>query len=159
MERRKIQSVKPYLAGPFVWMLLIPLVALDFFFEIYHHICFPLYGVPLIKRVNYIKIDRYKLEYLTLIEKVECAYCGYANGLLHYCVEIAGASEKFWCGIKHQQQAGFISPAHHADFVEYGDKAAFDKKYPIPQKEAPTNIRQILSKFIAKHLTGRHRRL
>ncbi len=153
MERRTHQSLGPFLAGPFVWLMSIPLVLLDIFGEIYHHICFPLYGIPLIKRSKHIKIDRYKLQYLTLIGKIECAYCGYANGLLQYSVEIAGASEKYWCGIKHKQQEGFVPPKHHADFVEYGDKAALEKRYPLPKRDTPVSTWQILHNFIDEHLT------
>jgi hypothetical protein len=117
-------------------MMIIPLVILDVFIEIYQHICFPLYGIPLVKRSSYIKIDRHKLEYLTPMDKIDCAYCGYANGLLHYSMEIAGRTEKYWCAIKHREGEGFIPPKHHNDFVEYGNKAAFEKRYP----RKPANI-------------------
>ena len=44
--------------------------------------------------------------------------------------KIAGLSEKYWCGIKHKEDEDFIPPAHHAGFVDYGDKEAFEKKHP-----------------------------
>ena len=117
------------LSAPFVYIMILPLVALDIFIEIYKHICFRLYGIELIKRKSYIRIDRHKLGYLNLLEKLNCAYCGYANGLLNYAVAIAGATEKYWCGIKHKKYNGFKEPKHHKNFLEYSDKKAFRKKF------------------------------
>jgi hypothetical protein len=64
-------------------------------------------------------------------DKLNCMYCGYANGLMAYGVRIAGDTERYWCGIKHDtpQRPGFKEPAHHKDFVKYGDEKAFTKKY------------------------------
>jgi hypothetical protein len=134
-------------------MMIIPLVILDVFIEVYHHICFPLYGIPLVKRSNYIKIDRHKLEYLTPMEKIDCAYCGYANGLLHYSAEIAGRTEKYWCGIKHKEEKDFVPPKHHENFVEYGDRGAFEKRYPRPQTDV-RGIRRPLDELLDRVLKG-----
>jgi len=126
-ERR----LRHWFAGPFIWGMVIPLVILDVFLEIYHRICFPLYSIPLVKRRNYIKIDRKKLEYLNLFEKVACSFCGYANGLFAYAVRIAGDSEKYWCSIKHAKKKGFHEPEHHKEFLEYGDKETFNKLFKV----------------------------
>ncbi|MCA9397498.1 hypothetical protein KC573_01600 [candidate division WWE3 bacterium] len=112
---------------PFIYMMVVPLVFLDIFMEVYHRICFPLYGLPLFTRNNYIRIDRQKLSYLTLIEKLNCMYCGYANGLLAYGVAIAGKTEEYWCGIKHQKQENYQEPKHHDSFIEYGDESEYNK--------------------------------
>lgn len=103
--------------APFIYSLIIPFVILDVFLETYHRICFPVYGIPYIKRSAYIRIDRHKLSFLSPIEKVHCMYCGYCNGLTHYASQIAGASEKYWCGIRHEQKEGFQEPLHHKDFL------------------------------------------
>jgi len=115
------------LAAPFIYFQIIPLIFSDISTEIYHRICFPLYGLPYVKRGKYIKIDRHKLSYLTTFEKINCVYCGYGNGLLHYLSAIAGESEKYWCGIAHAKRAGFIPQEHQKDFLPYGDKKAFDE--------------------------------
>jgi hypothetical protein len=109
------------LSGPFIWAVLLPLVLLDLVMELYHRICFPLYGLPYVERKNYIRIDRHKLQYLLWYDKLNCAYCGYANGLLHYASTIAARTEAYWCGIQHQQPPDFVPPAHHAKFWAYGD--------------------------------------
>jgi hypothetical protein len=119
---------------PFIWMMLLPLVILDIFMEIYHRICFRLYGVELVVRKQYIRIDRGKLKYLNVYDKVNCMYCGYANGLMHYSSEIAACTEKYWCGIKHQQGTGFKPPEHHKDFLEYGDEKSYKKLCKLQKK-------------------------
>lgn len=113
------------LSMPFIYSVTIPLVIFDIWLEVYHRICFTAYGLPYVKRSQYIRIDRQKLKYLNIIEKLNCMYCGYANGLLHYSSIIAGETEKYWCGIKHKKDNGFIEPAHHNEFIEYGDEEAF----------------------------------
>jgi len=107
--------------------MLIPLVILDISIEVYHHICFSLYGINPVARRKYIKVDRFKLQYLNIIQKVNCLFCGYANGLLGYAVAIAGETEKYWCGIKHDSDEDFIEPDHHKDFLEYNNEKSFKK--------------------------------
>jgi len=116
-----------YLSAPFIYAMIIPIVILDLFLNVYHAVCFRLYKLPLIQRSSYIKIDRQKLKYLTWYEKFNCAYCGYANGLAHYFTVIAAETEKYWCGIKHAKDPRFIPPEHHKDFLEYGDEKAYKK--------------------------------
>ena len=112
---------------PFIWSLAIPIIISDVWVEIYHRVCFPLYGLRYVKRKDYIRIDRHKLSYLNWFEKAACAYCGYANGVIGYWVAVAGATEQYWCGIKHKKYNGFKSPAHHEKFIEYGDKENYSK--------------------------------
>lgn len=125
----KYQNVKNVIIGPVIFSLIIPLLILDIWGEIYHRICFPLYKMPYVKRKKYIKIDRHKLSYLDFWQKFYCVYCGYANGVINYWSEIAGKTELYWCGIKHKEGGDFIPPKHHDNFVEYGDKEEFKKKY------------------------------
>ncbi len=118
-----------FLSTPFIWGMLIPFVFLDLCLEVYHRVCFRLYRLPLVQRSAYIKFDRHRLTYLTIFDRVNCTYCGYANGLLRYASAIAGQSERYWCSIKHQSSKGFISPTHQKEFLGYGDEGAFRKEY------------------------------
>lgn len=131
MENKKKKNMlfRHLLNMPFIWILIIPMIILDIFVELYHQVGFRLCSIPLVKRSNYIKMDRQRLKYLSLVDKMGCAYCGYANGLAGYFLEIAARTEKYWCGIKHKKSKDFIEPEHHKDFVEYGDEAAYRKKY------------------------------
>jgi hypothetical protein len=118
------------IATPFLALMIIPIVILDLFVECYHRVCFPLYGIPYVKRSHYIRVtDRAKLPYLTWVEKINCAYCGYANGLLHYVSVIAGKTESYWCAIAHLEERGYIPTQHEKDFAKYGDEASLRRRY------------------------------
>ena len=131
MEKSKYKNrfLRHALASPIIYSTIFPLIIFDIFLEIYHRICFPLYKLPIVKRSKYIRIDRHRLKYLNWFEKINCVFCGYANGLIHYASVIVGNTEKYWCGIKHQKYKGFIEPPHHKTFLKYGDKKTFEKKY------------------------------
>ncbi|MBI4599908.1 hypothetical protein HY732_03215 [Candidatus Uhrbacteria bacterium] len=117
--------IRHLLGAPFVYLMIVPLVILDVCAEVYHRICFPLYGIACLRRSSYIQIDRQRLSYLGAWDKINCMYCGYANGLLHYVSVIAAKTEQYWCGIKHKSNQGFIPPAHHEHFLEYGDEKQY----------------------------------
>jgi hypothetical protein len=84
IEKRQssVRFIRHTISIPFIYGMGIVLVIFDIGVEIYHRICFPLYGIPLVNRKEYIKIDRVKLGYLNLVQKFNCLYCGYANGLM-----------------------------------------------------------------------------
>lgn len=137
MEYRKSFSSKFFLhliSLPFIWLPLPILIILDLTIELFQFICFPIYNIEPVKRSKYILImDRNKLQYLNIIEKIGCMYCGYANGLFLYFKEIAGLTEKYWCGIMHEDKPGFKVQAHQVqeNFARFDDKKDFDDKYPL----------------------------
>lgn len=53
--------------------------------------------------------DRHKLAYLNSIEKVNCTYCGYANGVMAYAREIISRTGQRWCPMRH---ARHVPDAH-----------------------------------------------
>jgi len=117
---------------PFLGLVLPFLLLLDLVAEIYHRVCFPIYGLKKVKRSEYILIvDRNKLKYLNPVEKLGCMYCGYANGAIAYLKEIANQTEKYWCGVMHQRQPGFKIQPHQVEqhFSKFGDEADFKNKY------------------------------
>ena len=88
--------------------------------------------MPYVKRCDYIQImDRAKLPYLNVVQKIYCMYCGYANGSLVYFKEIAGLTEKYWCGVMHETKKGFINQPSQAEqnFAKFDDKKDFTEKY------------------------------
>lgn len=125
ISKLKNKRLRHTLAIPFIFGISLPLVIMDLFTEIYHHVAFPLYGIPIVKRSNYIRIDHQKLLYLSFADKINCTYCGYANGFAAYMVRIAGDTEKYWCGIKHKEGGGYVPQPHQKDFLPYGDEKAF----------------------------------
>jgi hypothetical protein len=101
-------------------MCLIPIVLLDAFCSIYQAICFPIYGIPKVHRSEYLAFDRHHLTYLNFIEKLNCEYCAYGNGILAYVSEITARTEQHWCPIKH---AGCAKCVHsrYKEFFDFGD--------------------------------------
>jgi hypothetical protein len=113
-------SLPVILTGPLIWLCLIPLALTDVIASIYQWVCFPIYGIPKVQRSGYLLFDRHHLAYLNFFEKLNCAYCAYANGLLSYLTEIAARTEQHWCPIKH---AGCVKCVHsrYKKFVDFGD--------------------------------------
>ena len=108
------------LTSPVIWMCVIPIALADLVGTIYQAICFPIYGIPKVRRSDYLAFDRHYLSYLNFFEKVNCEYCAYVNGILGYFTEIAARTEQHWCPIKH---AGCVKCEHsrYKKFIEYGD--------------------------------------
>lgn len=132
VEHRGSRSIilRNFVAGPLIWLMIIPIGFADILVEIYHRIAFPIYGIPYVKRYQYIRImDREKLPYLTFAEKIGCAYCGYVNGWLHYASTIAGRTESYFCAIAHLETRGYKSSEHEKSFLKYGDESALKKRY------------------------------
>jgi hypothetical protein len=116
--------LKHWLSVPFIWMCFIPVAFLDVTVSLYQWVCFPLYGIPKVKRQDYIVFDRQYLNYLNLIEKLNCAYCSYVNGFIAYVQEIAGRTEQFWCPIKHAKRIKTLH-SRYRKFFDYGDAEAY----------------------------------
>ena len=81
------------LTTPLIWFCAVPIVLLDLIITIYQMICFPIYGIPKVRRADFILLDRRRLAYLNLIDKLNCQYCGYANGVFAYVTEVAARTE------------------------------------------------------------------
>lgn len=112
------------LSTPVIWSVLIPALILDLFVSLYQWICFPIYKIERVKRSEYILFDRHHLGYLNWIEKINCLYCGYFNGLMGYISEISARTEQYWCPIRH---AKWQKAAHsrYRYFFEYGDSKGY----------------------------------
>ena len=132
-HRQMMQTVGRYLAEaslrniltvPFIWFMLLPALFLDLSVTVFQAVCFRAYDIPRVKRQRYIIFDRHALAYLNIIEKLNCIYCGYFNGLIAYVREIAARTEQYWCPIKHARRlAGMHN--HYAKFLEYGDAEGY----------------------------------
>ena len=83
------------LTTPVIWAVLPAALVLDLALTLYQTICFPIYGISRVRGGDYIVLDRHALPYLNIIEKVNCEYCGYFNGLMAYAQEIGGRSEQY----------------------------------------------------------------
>jgi hypothetical protein len=115
------------LTSPVIYSMIIPLAFLDASVSIYQAVCFRVYGIPQVPRRDYLIFDRAKLAYLNAIEKLNCAYCSYANGVIAYAREVAGRTEQFWCPIKHSRPVLGAHP-RYARFENYGDGERYQER-------------------------------
>ena len=108
------------LTAPLIYAMVVPLLIADASFTFYQHVCFRAYGVPRVARRDYLVNDRHRLAYLNTIEKINCTYCGYGNGVIAYSREIIARTEQYWCPVRH---ARHIRGAHdrYPHFLDYGD--------------------------------------
>lgn len=112
--------------APVIYAMIVPLLLLDLFVSVYQMVCFPVYGIPKVRRADYFAFDRHHLAYLNALEKLNCAYCSYANCLIAYVREIAARTEQYWCPIKHARRV-IGSHARYATFDDYGDAESYQK--------------------------------
>jgi len=125
-----LRRARPWeiITAPLIYGLIVPFVLLDLAVTIYQWVCFPVYGLPKVERKKYIAVDRHKLTYLNFMQKLNCIYCGYGNGLLAYVREVAGRTEYYWCPIKHARNMPDRHD-HYQDFLEFGDGESWDEKF------------------------------
>ena len=112
------------LSAPVIYAGWIPFILMDLFVTVYQSICFPIYRIPKVRRADYIVFDREDLPYLNLIEKFNCFYCSYGNGVAAYTREVSARTEQYWCPIKHARR---VKAAHdrYPQFFDYGDAEAY----------------------------------
>ena len=124
-----IISARPVsiITAPVIYSMVLPIAFLDVTITFYQHICFRAYGIPRVKRREYIIIDRHQLSYLNIIEKFNCVYCSYGNGFMAYAQEIIARTEQYWCPIKHAQRVKAMHQ-YYSGFSEYGDAENYSKQ-------------------------------
>ena len=116
----KTASWRNIISAPFIYSMIIPLAFLDLTVTLYQEVCFRLYQIPRVRRSRYIVLDRHYLSYLNGIEKFNCIYCGYGNGVIAYAREIIARTEQYWCPIKHARTIPGVHKRYNR-FLEYGD--------------------------------------
>ena len=136
IQRKYKKGIFPYLrdaklvhvlSAPIIYSIIFPIILIDFSVSFYQHTCFRLYGIAIVKRSDYVVIDRQHLAYLNAIEKLNCMYCGYGNGVISYVREIIARTEQYWCPIKHASK--HLDPHQLTDkFTDYGDAQAYKDK-------------------------------
>lgn len=115
------------ITAPVIWFCVVPVLFLHLVAEVYQFICFPVYGIPKVRRQDYLVMDRRRLRYLNPLERFNCGYCEYVNGLLAYVQEIAGRTEQFWCPIKHALNLK-TRHSRYQHFLDYGDAEQYRQR-------------------------------
>lgn len=114
------------ISAPVIYIGWIPFLMMDLFVTVYQSVCFPIYRIPKVKRADYLIFDREDLPYLNLIQKFNCFYCSYGNGVAAYTREVSARTEQYWCPIKHARR---VKAAHerYPKFFDYGDAEAYQQ--------------------------------
>lgn len=119
------------LVSPVIYSLTLPLLMLDAWLWLYQAVCFPVYGIAKVERSKYILLDRGHLRYLNWLERFNCNYCGYANGLVAYAREVSSRTEQYFCPIKHATRLAGAHLRYH-EFSDFGDAQAYrDNMTPL----------------------------
>lgn len=122
------------LTAPIIYAMIVPIALLDGLASLYQLLCFAVYGVSAVRRRDHMVFDRGQLAYLNWLEKFNCFYCSYANGVVSYLREIAARTEQYWCPIKHARR---IVGAHerYSKFSDYGDASAYHTELAALREE------------------------
>jgi hypothetical protein len=115
------------LSAPVIYSLIVPIALVDLWVMAYQAICFPIYKIPKVRRRDYLVFDRHHLAYLNIIEKINCAYCSYANNAIAFVREVASRTEIYWCPIKHARRVLGPHP-HYQGFADFGDAEGFRER-------------------------------
>jgi hypothetical protein len=106
--------------APLIYLGIIPFWLLDLFLTLFEGVSFPFYGIPRVRRADYLICDRGRLKYLNLVERLNCMYCSYADGLCAYATEVAARTEQHWHPIKHARRLR-APHSRYPHFFDYGD--------------------------------------
>lgn len=122
------------LIAPVIYSLIVPLVLLDGWATVYQWICFPALGIARVRHREHFVIDRHALPYLNVLEKVNCTFCSYANGVLGFVGEVQARTEQYWCPIKHADR---VPHPHrrYARFFAYDDPRSFRDGLPALRRQ------------------------
>ena len=126
---RYLANARPLvvLSAPVIYSLIIPFAVVDAWVSLYQAVCFRVYRIPQVQRSRYMVFDRAGLPYLNALEKLNCAYCSYVNGVIAYVREVAARTEQYWCPIKHARRV-LGAHARYLDFAQYGEGEDYRRK-------------------------------
>ena len=122
------------LSAPIIYGIFPVLLLLDLMVWLYQTVCFPIYGIPAVRRRDYLTFDRGHLAYLNALEKFNCLYCSYGNGLIAYVREVIGRTEEYWCPIKHARRVLDAHPYYHR-FTDFGDAESYRSELAMLRAE------------------------
>jgi hypothetical protein len=113
------------LTAPIIYFGLIPIVLLDLFTSVYQAVCFKSYGLKKVARKDFILLDRHRLPYLNFVERFNCDYCAYFNGVIAYAREVGGRTELHFCPIRNAARRR-EPHGQYKHFSANGDAAAWE---------------------------------
>ena len=115
------------MSSPVVYMMVFPAMLLDAMLFVYTNVVSRVFKFDFPERKAYVVFDRQYLGYLNSMEKLNCMYCAYFNGLMAYAAAIAGRTEFYFCPIKHAKKIAYKHEYYDA-FLGYGDEDNYQDK-------------------------------
>lgn len=122
------RNIRHFVSIPFIYMMIVPALILDIFVSVYNAVALPLYHIPKVSRKDHFIFDRQFLAYLNVIQKINCVYCSYVNGLFSYASEIGARTERYWCPIKAAHRPKYYH-SWYKDFADYGNPEQWSEKF------------------------------
>ncbi len=127
-------SLLNILTAPVIYSLIAPALVIDLWVQMYQAVCFPAYGIPRVVRRDFFALDHRKLSYLNAIEKFNCIYCSYFNGLVGFIREVGSRTEQYWCPIRHSRSNLYRS-TRDKHYFDYGDAETFKRSYEAKRRQ------------------------
>ena len=135
------------LVAPLVYAGFLPFALMDLFVTVHERVGFPAFGIPRLRRADYMAFDRTDLPYLNAIEKGNCFYCSYGDGVAAFLREAASRTEQYWCPIKHARRL-LGQHERYPRFVEFGDAQTYReglerlrRQYELPGAASGQSVR------------------
>ncbi|MFA5831409.1 MAG: hypothetical protein WC878_06265 [Candidatus Paceibacterota bacterium] len=82
--------------SPIIYSGIIFILLLDVCMTLCQYACFWAFNIPVLPRTGYFVFERMYLSFLNAIQKVNCGYCSYGNGLMAYDSAILARMEYLW---------------------------------------------------------------
>lgn len=124
-KSKMIMQIRYLISTPFIYGMLIPMIIFHILIELYHRIVFSLYDIEYVDYKQHFIFKRYKLNKLTLLQKINCIYCEYGNGLASYIKSIIGKTEVYWCPIKNGRNKNFTHE-YYNKFIDVDNVENFE---------------------------------
>lgn len=83
------------------YIMIVPALIAHVSAWIFQHIYFRILDIPPVKLHDHMVLDRWRLKHLNWIQRLNCAYCDYINGLASWLKAVVNRTEIYSCAIKH----------------------------------------------------------
>jgi hypothetical protein len=83
----------------FLYVCFLVFLVLDILVSAYQAVCFPIYEIPKVHRMDYFRFGPSKPFSCNRLERLKSRWCSYTNGLIAYVAEIAARTEDHWCPV------------------------------------------------------------
>ncbi|MFZ2803820.1 MAG: hypothetical protein WA001_01210 [Patescibacteria group bacterium] len=113
--------IRVWIVAPVIYAMIIPIAFIDLCASVYQCICFWAYKIPHVERKKYVRLLWRGSGVIKGIDRFNCMYCSYSNGVIAYVRAILIETEKYWCPIKYKARKDFTPPHPQGSYADPGD--------------------------------------